>query len=121
MAREKVALVIVHFVESMGGIRAVQAFRRDECADATQTFKLQGLDPDATYEVVDLDVGTRRVQLDFQDTNARAQVVAQPRARRREWIAGPRAVVSRRSRSGRPWSASRCGTAVVVRSRRGTR
>ncbi|WP_134738342.1 ABC transporter ATP-binding protein [Nocardioides sp. 503] len=28
LTREKVALVIVHFVESMGGIRAVQAFRR---------------------------------------------------------------------------------------------
>ena len=28
--REKVALVIVHFVESMGGIRAVQAFRREQ-------------------------------------------------------------------------------------------
>src|SRR5439155_4283626 len=27
--REAVALVIVHFVESMGGIRAVQAFRRE--------------------------------------------------------------------------------------------
>ncbi len=27
--REKVALVIVHFVESIGGIRAVQAFRRE--------------------------------------------------------------------------------------------
>jgi ATP-binding cassette, subfamily B, bacterial len=27
--REKVALVIVHFVESMGGIQAVQAFRRE--------------------------------------------------------------------------------------------
>lgn len=27
--REKVALVIVHFVESLGGIRAVQAFRRE--------------------------------------------------------------------------------------------
>ena len=30
VTREKVALVIVHFVESMGGIRAVQAFRREE-------------------------------------------------------------------------------------------
>ncbi len=29
VAREKVALLIVHFVESMGGIRAVQAFRRE--------------------------------------------------------------------------------------------
>jgi ATP-binding cassette subfamily B protein len=27
--REKIALVIVHFVESLGGIRAVQAFRRE--------------------------------------------------------------------------------------------
>ncbi|HEY6931776.1 MAG TPA: ABC transporter ATP-binding protein, partial [Marmoricola sp.] len=29
VTREKVALVIVHFVESIGGIRAVQAFRRE--------------------------------------------------------------------------------------------
>lgn len=29
VTREKVALVIVHFVESMGGIRAVQGFRRE--------------------------------------------------------------------------------------------
>jgi ABC-type multidrug transport system fused ATPase/permease subunit len=29
LTREKVALVIVHFVESLGGIRAVQAFRRE--------------------------------------------------------------------------------------------
>jgi ABC-type multidrug transport system fused ATPase/permease subunit len=29
VTREKVALVIIHFVESMGGIRAVQAFRRE--------------------------------------------------------------------------------------------
>lgn len=29
VTREKVALVIVHFVESMGGMRAVQAFRRE--------------------------------------------------------------------------------------------
>src|SRR4029079_6494422 len=29
VTREKVALVLVHFVESMGGIRAVQAFRRE--------------------------------------------------------------------------------------------
>ncbi|WP_340539848.1 ABC transporter ATP-binding protein [Nocardioides sp. GXZ039] len=30
VAREKIALLIVHFVESMGGIRAVQAFRREK-------------------------------------------------------------------------------------------
>ncbi len=39
--REAVALVIVHFVESLGGIRAVQAFRReprnDEIFDALNT------------------------------------------------------------------------------------
>ncbi|WP_134765242.1 ABC transporter ATP-binding protein [Nocardioides sp. 1609] len=29
VARERVALLIVHFVESMGGVRAVQAFRRE--------------------------------------------------------------------------------------------
>jgi ABC-type multidrug transport system fused ATPase/permease subunit len=29
VTREKVALVIVHFVETMGGVRAVQAFRRE--------------------------------------------------------------------------------------------
>ncbi len=29
LTRERVAVVIVHFVESMGGIRAVQAFRRE--------------------------------------------------------------------------------------------
>jgi len=29
VTREKVALVVVHFIESMGGIRAVQAFRRE--------------------------------------------------------------------------------------------
>ena len=29
ITREKVALVIVHFVESMGGVQAVQAFRRE--------------------------------------------------------------------------------------------
>ncbi|WP_148613741.1 ABC transporter ATP-binding protein [Nocardioides rubriscoriae] len=29
VSREKVALLIVHFVETMGGIRAVQAFRRE--------------------------------------------------------------------------------------------
>jgi alpha-galactosidase len=36
----------------------VQAFRRDECGEAKATFKLRGLDPAATYEVTDLDVGT---------------------------------------------------------------
>jgi alpha-galactosidase len=36
----------------------VQAFRREVCGDATKTFRLQGLDAAATYEVTDLDAGT---------------------------------------------------------------
>jgi alpha-galactosidase len=37
---------------------AVQAFRRDECAEETLTLKLQGLDPKAQYEVENLDDGS---------------------------------------------------------------
>lgn len=33
----------------------VQAFRRPECADTTQVFRLYGLDPDSTYTVTDVD------------------------------------------------------------------
>jgi alpha-galactosidase len=36
----------------------VQAFRRDDCADGKKNFKLQGLDPVATYEITDFDAGT---------------------------------------------------------------
>ncbi|MGZ4456785.1 MAG: ABC transporter ATP-binding protein [Nocardioides sp.] len=47
--REKVALVIVHFVESMGGIRAVQAFRREArnqeiFDDVNDQYRLANLD-----------------------------------------------------------------------------
>jgi len=46
--REKIALVIVHFVESMGGIRAVQAFRREPrnaeiFADVNDQYRLASL------------------------------------------------------------------------------
>jgi alpha-galactosidase len=37
---------------------AVQAFRRDECAEETLTLKLQGLDSKAQYEVENLDDGS---------------------------------------------------------------
>jgi alpha-galactosidase len=41
--------------ESGEGI--VQSFRRDDCADAKITLKLQGLEPNATFEVADVDIG----------------------------------------------------------------
>ena len=34
----------------------IQAFRRDKCEDATRTFRLNGLDPTARYEVTNFDV-----------------------------------------------------------------
>jgi alpha-galactosidase len=36
----------------------VQAFRRKNCADQSQVFKLRGLDPQAIYTLQDLDTGT---------------------------------------------------------------
>lgn len=42
-----------HLPEKNGGF--VQAFRRDENDQASQQFKLQGLDPKATYVVLDVD------------------------------------------------------------------
>ena len=49
VTREKVALVIVHFVESMGGIRAVAAFRREPrnqeiFDDVNDQYRLANLD-----------------------------------------------------------------------------
>ena len=45
--------------ELEGGM--VQAFRRDECPEASSTLKLGGLDPEASYAVKDLDTGKTRV------------------------------------------------------------
>ncbi len=36
----------------------VQAFRRDQDEEPVKNFRLRGLDPEATYEVTDLDVKT---------------------------------------------------------------
>jgi alpha-galactosidase len=55
---EKNVWMAWQFDLSESGEGLVQAFRRDECAEAKMTFKLQGLDPAATYEVTDLDAGT---------------------------------------------------------------
>jgi alpha-galactosidase len=38
------------------GDGVVQAFRRKDCVDAVQTFRLAGLDPKADYEITNFDV-----------------------------------------------------------------
>jgi alpha-galactosidase len=55
---DKNAWMAFQFDRPESGDGMVQAFRRDDCGDAARTFKLQGLDAEATYEVTDLDVGT---------------------------------------------------------------
>ena len=42
------------------GTGMVQMFRREKSAEAVKTFRLNGLDPTADYEVTDLDCGTPR-------------------------------------------------------------
>jgi alpha-galactosidase len=37
----------------------VMLFRREKCADAVKTIRLNGLDPAATYEITDVDAGIR--------------------------------------------------------------
>jgi alpha-galactosidase len=54
---EKNAWMAWQFDLPESGEGLVQAFRREECAIAKTAYKLQGLDPAATYEVTDLDVG----------------------------------------------------------------
>jgi alpha-galactosidase len=56
-SREKNAWMAWQFDVPEAGEGIVQAFRRDECADAKITLKLQELEPNATYEVTDVDVG----------------------------------------------------------------
>jgi alpha-galactosidase len=55
-SREKNAWMAWQFDLPESGEGLVQAFRRDECADAKITLKLQGLEPGATYEATDVDV-----------------------------------------------------------------
>jgi alpha-galactosidase len=55
---EKTAWMAWQFDVPESGEGLVQAFRREESAVAKTTYRLQGLDSAATYEVVDLDIGT---------------------------------------------------------------
>jgi alpha-galactosidase len=55
---EKNVWMAWQFDSPESGEGLVQAFRRDDCENAKNTFRLQGLDPGAIYEIVDLDVGT---------------------------------------------------------------
>jgi len=42
------------------GKGVIQAFRRKDCAETALSFKLRGLEANATYQVVDLDQGSRK-------------------------------------------------------------
>jgi alpha-galactosidase len=55
---EKSAWMAFQFDRPEQGEGLVQAFRREQCADSAKTFRLEGLDAAATYEVTDLDLGT---------------------------------------------------------------
>jgi hypothetical protein len=53
----------------------VQAFRRDENAEASRSLRLQGLEPDANYEVTNLDT-TEVNQISGQELMKKGLVIA---------------------------------------------
>ncbi len=80
------------------GDGVVQAFRRKDCADAAQTYRLRGLDPAAQYEVTNFDVaGTMKASgAELMAQGLAAEIKDKPGAaiftyRRIEWGAGMRA------------------------------
>jgi len=62
------------------GEGAVQAFRREECADETRRLKLRGLAPRATYEVEELDTGkvSRATGRELMGEGLEMRVAARP-------------------------------------------
>lgn len=54
---EKNAWIAWHYDLPEAGEGMIQAFRRDDCADDSQSFKLRGLNPEAVYAVENLDTG----------------------------------------------------------------
>lgn len=66
--------------EHGGGV--VQAFRRANCQEMAQTFRLNGLDPSATYEIVHFAVeGSTIISgKDLQDTGLTIEIKEQPGA-----------------------------------------
>jgi alpha-galactosidase len=64
------------------GAGLVQAFRRDRCEEATRTLRLNGLDPAAQYEVMDLDseVSTRLSGKDLMEKGLTIQIQDAPGA-----------------------------------------
>ncbi|MFZ1932655.1 MAG: alpha-galactosidase [Thermoguttaceae bacterium] len=71
---DKSAWMAFQFDRPEQGEGLVQAFRRESCADAAKTFRLQGLDAAATYEVTDLDAGTP-TQISGEDLMGKGLVV----------------------------------------------
>jgi alpha-galactosidase len=66
---------------SLGG-GFVQAFRREEAAPAAMVVKLQGLDPNATYAVENLDGPPieKRTGKDLMETGLAVKIAEQPGA-----------------------------------------
>ena len=62
------------------GEGVVQAFRREKSTDDLQVFHLKGLDPDATYDLTDLDEGTLppRTGTALMDQGLRLEITAHP-------------------------------------------
>lgn len=64
------------------GDGVVQAFRRASCAEAAQTFRLRGLDPTATYTLVNFDVEaiTEATGRELAEVGVRVEVGGKPGA-----------------------------------------
>ena len=60
----------------------VQAFRRDKNGNATKDLRLRGLDPEATYEVTDLDAGVPKTSSgeDLMQQGLHVEISGQPGA-----------------------------------------
>jgi alpha-galactosidase len=60
----------------------VQAFRRKNCTDQSQVFKLRGLDTQADYTLEDLDTGTsgKRTGRQLADEGLRVTLANRPGA-----------------------------------------
>ena len=79
---EKTAWIGWQFDEPERGGGAVQAFRRDEAKEDSLALRLQGLDPNATYAVENLDKGKieKRTGKDLMSTGLQVKLTEKPGA-----------------------------------------
>jgi alpha-galactosidase len=79
---EKTALMAWQFDEPELGGGFVQAFRREEAKEDTLVLKLQGLDPNATYAVENLDGNKveKRTGKDLMETGLQVKITEKPGA-----------------------------------------